>query len=423
MPILTERIVTRAKPREVKYELTCAGLTGFLVRVLPSGRKSYYVRYRTGGRDVRERIGTTLEISFTAARSFASARLATLGSRAPEHSAPPRVTRKERALLATSPPAPASPPRPPTLHEFAARFLSEHVDVRLKKSTRYNYALIMRTKILPAFGHLRLHQLERVQVIQWHAKMRDAPYEANSALLVLSSLYGRAKEWDVLNASFTPPTAYVRKFPGKSRERFLTPDERVRLEAEFDRAVARRHNEPGALRWESVTAFRLLAYTGMRRAEACDLTWEMVDWRHRCLRLPDSKTGKKTVPLSSVALELLQTCRDRADKREQPSAYVIPSRTGGRVMPSTLTSTWVRLRRRLPGLESVRLHDLRHSAASDAINAGVPLAVVSKILGHRKPSTTARYAHISDHALAEGVNMMGQAIAENSRRKGSRKKK
>jgi len=59
----------------------------------------------------------------------------------------------------------------------------------------------------------------------------------------------------------------------------------------------------------------------------------------------------------------------------------------------------------------VRLHDLRHSAASDALNAGVPLAVVGKILGHKNPQTTARYAHISDHSTRKGVEAMGTAIA------------
>ena len=161
-------------------------------------------------------------------------------------------------------------------------------------------------------------------------------------------------------------------------------------------------------------AFHLSAHTGMRRGEVCDLTWPMVDWRHRCLRLPESKTGKKTVPLSDSALDLLRDCRARAQRRRARSEYVVPNRSGAAIRPSTLTATWIRIRNRLPGFERVRLHDLRHSAASDAINAGVPLAVVGKILGHRKPSTTARYAHISDKALAEGVQLMGTAISENS---------
>ena len=66
-------------------------------------------------------------------------------------------------------------------------------------------------------------------------------------------------------------------------------------------------------------------------------------------------------------------------------------------------------------MESFRLHDLRHSAASDALMAGVPLAVVGKILGHRKPETTARYAHIADEVLSDAVETMSQAISHNTR--------
>ena len=104
--------------------------------------------------------------------------------------------------------------------------------------------------------------------------------------------------------------------------------------------------------------------------------------------------------------------RDAA-ARNNPSSFVVPTSNGGPIEGANLTHTWMRIRKRV-GLEDVRLHDLRHSAASDAINAGVPLAVVGKILGHRKPSTTQRYAHISDEALAEGVARMGAVIEKNS---------
>ncbi len=403
MPTLTKRTVERAKPRKARYELTCGTLKGFILRVLPSGKKAYYVRYRTAeGKDVRERIGVVTDIEFANARAFAQSRLLAVG--APSES---------RRL--TTPPRRAS--NLPRLDDFAERFIHEHVDVRLKRYSREKYRQLLRTAILPRFGKHRLDEINRADVIRWHGKMRETPYEANAALVLLSSIYGRAKEWDVVDATFTPPTRHVKKFPGKSRERFLSPEERVRLEVALDRGLSLNRNEHGALRWESVAAIRILAYTGMRRGEVCDLTWPMVDWRHRCLRLPDSKTGKKTVPLSAAALEILRACQKRAKARGSRSVYVVPNKHGAAIRPSTLTATWVRIRDRLPGFERVRLHDLRHSAASDAINAGVPLAVVGKILGHRKPSTTARYAHISDKALAAGVELMGSAISAHSRKK------
>ncbi|MCB9752967.1 MAG: tyrosine-type recombinase/integrase [Myxococcales bacterium] len=398
MPTLTQRVVDRAKPREARYELTCQTVRGFALRVLPTGKKAYYVRYRTAeGRDVRQRLGSTTEVSFSEARRRAVAALA--GVQEERRVAQP-IRQRERA-----------DERVPLVREFAERFLREHVDVRLKKATRRKYRQLLRSAVLPAFGERRLNAIPRAEVVRWHGARKTTPYEANYALLLLRAMYGRAKEWEVLPESFVPPTTRVRPFPEQGRERFLTPAERQRLEAYLDRALRTRSFKHGRIRAASVYAFRLLAHTGMRRGEVLGLEWSMIDWRARCARLPDSKVGKRTVPLSPQAMEVLEGAKRL--QRETPSRYVVPSSKGGQIDGSTLHATWVRVRRRI-GLDDVRLHDLRHSAASDAIMSGVPLAVVGKILGHSRPSTTQRYAHISDEALARGVEQMGAAIERNS---------
>ena len=396
MPTLTQRTADRAKPRQRRYELTCSTVRGFILRVLPSGKKAYYVRYRTGGRDVRERLGSTSELTFSQARRRAVERIAEV--RAIEAGEAPR--------LVVRPIRQSSHAEAPLMREFAERFTAQHIDIRLKPTTQLKYRQLLRTAILPAFGGQRLNQIKRAAVVRWHASMVKTPGEANNALTLLKSLFSRAKEWDVLDESFVAPTSRVKRFPDRLRERFLTPEERFRLERFLERAHEYDH---GGFRWESICAIRLLAHTGMRRGEVLGLTWAMVDWRHRVLRLPDSKTGKRVVPLSPQAVALLREARSR----NNPSSFVVPTSNGGPIEGANLTHTWTRIRKRV-GLEDVRLHDLRHSAASDAINAGVPLAVVGRILGHRKPSTTQRYAHISDEALAEGVARMGAVIEKNS---------
>ena len=409
MPKLTKEAVTRAQARKSKYELCCAELHGFILRVLPSGKKVYYVRFRDdAGKDVRRRLGPTTELSYRDARNLAAQEInARKPALAPQH-------------------ARRSGSKCPTIAQFAKRFVEEHVNVRLKPHSQRKYPSMLRNRILPAFGRCRLDEVTYAQVCRWHGSHKKTPSEANGCLVTLSSLYSRAIEWGVLPRGFDNPAHGVKKFPIPRRERFLSPKERRTLERFLDHALTIPHNKPGYLKWHTVAAIRLLAYTGMRRGEVLSLTWAMVDERHQCFRLPDSKTGQKVVPVSTDVIALVRECRKvwKACKHRPRPTHVVFARGGGPLTASTLGSTWInRVRNRIPGFEDVRLHDLRHSAASDALMAGVPLAVVGRILGHKQPTTTARYAHLSDSVVEQGVKTMAEAIrtgAKTGRRKKSR---
>jgi len=415
---LTERAVARAKARKAKYEVSCSLLTGFMLRVLPSGKKAYYVRYRDdAGKDLRIRLGGTTELSFAEAKRLAAAKLGHSGAKAEpettEMKGEPQVAKKRAA------------PRTPLFRDFASRFLREYAKPRLKPNTQQHYRRCLSSRLVPHFGDQQLDQISFADVAGFHSEMSEKPYMANNSLVIISSIYSRAIEWGVLPRDFMPPTRGVRKFKEKSRERFLTPKERAQLDRFLDAALEIPRGGAGHIAWGAVSAIRLLAMTGMRRTEICDLTWEMVDDRHRCFRLPDSKTGQKIVPVSSRVLDLVRECRGRWEtcSFNPKPRFVVYSRNGRRLEPSSLSRTWCTgVRDRIPGLEGVRLHDLRHSMASDAIMSGVPLAVVGKILGHRKPETTARYAHIADTVLNDAVEMVAETIHQ-STTTGKRRKK
>jgi len=94
---------------------------------------------------------------------------------------------------------------------------------------------------------------------------------------------------------------------------------------------------------------------------------------------------------------------------------VCPDRNGRRLAANNVERAWraLRVAAGLDGADgkpALRLHDLRHSWASDAVSAGVPLYVVGAVLGHRQPSTTARYAHLHDAAIRDGLAKAGAAI-------------
>ncbi len=404
MPVITKRLVARAKPRARRYEITCASLRGFILRVLPSGKKVYYARLREQGRDVRQRIGLVGELEFAEARARASEVLT--------GSASFSATKASAASWPSS--STRARPVTPLFRDFVRRFDSGHIATAIKASTASRYRSSIRNHLTPTFGGRRLGEIGREDVERWFGSMRNNPNAANTAIRVLSCMFSKAIDWGALPPNHRSPTRGVRKYRQRVRERFLTPDERARLEAVLDRGLEpRATNHHGVLHWSTVGVIRLLAYTGMRRSEVLGLTWDMVDLRHRVFRLPDSKTGQRAVPFGSAVHQLL--VEELLPKRAAGVPWVCVSKHGTPVSPGGIGRTWRRVRKKA-ALGEMRLHDLRHSAASDALMGGVPLAVVGKILGHRNPSTTARYAHLSDKVVQDAVEVMSASI-ERARKK------
>jgi len=397
MPTLTERLCSRTKPRKAKFEIPCASLRGFFLRVLPSGKKVYYVRHAVDGRDKRTRIGLVTEINFADARLRALEILSAKAERLPQ---PP--------MQSVSPTTAQRAQETPRVRDFARRYLSDH-GCTLKETTRKRYRIFL-DKIVAEFGDVCLHEISRSGVEAWHASMSATPTSANGAVRVLSNMFTKAEDWGLLPHGFIPPTLKIKLYRKRTRERFLTPAERARVEEALDRGVKLPRGTRGCLSWRTAAILRLLSLTGMRRDEVLSLTWQMVDVRHRVFRLPESKTGQKVVPFGSPVLGVLEKAREHT---RAGCDYVFHTRTGRRVAGTGITRSWDNIRK-LIGLQDVRLHDLRHSAASDAIMNGVPLAVVGKILGHKNPSTTARYAHISDAVLGDAVETMSRAIVRNA---------
>ena len=125
----------------------------------------------------------------------------------------------------------------------------------------------------------------------------------------------------------------------------------------------------------AVAAFRLLVLTGCRLSEIQKLEWRHVDLEYGELRLPDSKTGAKTVHLGEAASEVL-----RALTRIGGNPYVIAGKKEGAHL-NDLQHPWRRIRG-AAGLDDVRIHDLRHTFASGGLAVGEGLSMIGKLLGH-----------------------------------------
>ena len=188
----------------------------------------------------------------------------------------------------------------------------------------------------------------------------------------------------------------IAKNPRNHVARFLVADELARLGHALD---AREAEWP-----EAVAAIRLLALTGCRRSEVLNLHWRNIG--ADALNLEDSKTGPRAVPLGEAARAHIAALPRAGD----PDAFLFPRHAEGRGAYS-LATCW-RAVCADAKLGRLRLHDLRHTAASHAVMSGENLPLVGKLLGHRRHRTTAGYAHLADEHLVEAAERVGRTIAE-----------
>ncbi|MYI69433.1 MAG: site-specific integrase, partial [Boseongicola sp. SB0673_bin_14] len=182
------------------------------------------------------------------------------------------------------------------------------------------------------------------------------------------------------------------------RERFLTAEEYRRLGNVLDEAEAEGSVFPSA-----IPAIRLLLLTGCRKSEILTLKWDDVDRTAGEIRLTDGKTGWRSVPLTPAAEHVLASI-----PRIEGNPWVITGQKRGARLKN-LDAIWLRLRKRA-GLDDVRIHDCRHSYASRALALGEGLSMIAALLGHRKLTTTARYAHLARDTEKASAAKVGGSI-------------
>lgn len=417
MPTLTTKAIERAKPRAKKFEISCASVRGLILRVLPSGKKVLLYRQKSRTGDTKIRLGlfgdgTGETITLTAAREQAS-RLAVLGSGAAPASAP------------ASAPAPVEVEPELTFSDLAALFMRRHVETEaLRDSTRANYRKAI-SELMLVWGDRSLESIRFADVEEFHRSNGHRKSAANNYLRVAHLMFEKAAQWELTDRR--NPARGVKLFPENKRKRYLSAEERSRLNRVLGEALervegTRQGRTTPWVRWSHVYAVRLLLLTGMRMSEALDLEWSWISRERLEIILPHSKTGQSVRPISPAVIELL----DELEAYRRPDVpHVVYGQRKQRIHRSSLGDAWGRLRT-AAGLEDVRIHDLRHSAASAAINAGCTLKEVSVLLGHRNPKTTARYAHLSEGAGRAAAKRMTDAIQRDEQqalRKKTRKRK
>ena len=263
-----------------------------------------------------------------------------------------------------------------------------------KPATLQVNQVYLRNQIMPWFRERPIADITRGEVRQWFGTLHATPAAANRSLPILSIIMRQAEIYGYRPEGSNPCTR-IRRYPEPRRERFLNSAEIRRLGQVLADASTKARLQ--------VAIVRLLMLTGCRQSEIRTLSWG--DYREGHLFLRDSKTGPRTVWLSSSARRVLDGLR-----RTAKCVFPAVGRPGP-MSTETLYGSWRRIRTEA-GLGSLRLHDLRHTYASFALRGGESVVMIGQLLGHRDPDTTLKYTHFGDTMLRQAVESVATVLGE-----------
>lgn len=347
-----------------------SAIKGFVLEARSSGGKTYYLRYfDQHGKQHQHKIGRYEDITFEKARKRAQELRSdvVLGG-------DPAAKKAEKKAI-------------PTYAELAAQHIAD-AQTYLKQPK--NIERVINTHLLPRWRNVRLTEIAQQDVAKWLAEKRQsglAPATVEKIRITFNRSFVLAAKWGMPGGEVNPVRNVSRPRYSNARQRYLTADQAKRLH----KAVEASTNP------QLKFIVGLLLLTGARKSELLKAQWKDVDVERKAWFIPDTKTGTpRHVPLSQAALDLIGKL-PKYDK----CPWLIPNPETKQPFVS-IKRAWTTARDDA-GLQGLRLHDLRHSAASFMINAGIDLYAVGRILGHADHASTQRYSHLANDTLLAAV--------------------
>lgn len=394
---ISKATVDQCEPAAARYTAWDTDLKGFGVRVTPQGTKTYVARYRVGG----GRSGTLRQFvigrhgTVTPEQARADAKIILADATRREDPQGDRASRRAELTLA----------------KLCDLYLEEGCATK-KPSTLHTDKSRIDRHVRPLLGSRRLSTLKRADIerfLQDVATGKTALVQktkkrgksvvrgGKGAATRTVGLLGAILEFAVGRGLLAlNPARGVERYKDNQSQRFLTGDEMGRLGSTLATIKANAH---------ALNIIRLLALTGARRSEIEGLCWSEIDLPNSCLRLADSKTGARVLPIGAAAVVVIE-----ALSRSNESPFVFPSADDPTKHFMGTPKVWLRVRKAAK-LEGARLHDLRHHLAGLGASGGYSLPIIGAILGHRDAKTTRQYAHLSDTPVKLAADKMAQDAA------------
>jgi integrase len=345
-------------------------MTGLVLEVRSTGGKTYYLRYiDPHGRQKQLKIGGYADVTFEQARK--------------------KAQRLQSEVVLGGDPAGEKEGRKaiPTYGSLATQHLAH---AKTYQKSYDSTEMIMRRHVLPRWEKLRLTEIKPQDVAAWLRGKADEGYKpatVEKMRVVFSRSFVLAKRWNMPGSEINPVLGLERPKFDNRRSRYLTAEEAGRLFKALE----------VSLNPQLKHIVRLLLLTGARVSELLHAEWRHVDLERRAWLIPMSKTGKsRHVPLSQAAIEIIQQL-----PRFDGCPYLVAN-PETRLPFVSIKHSWQTARKEA-GLRDLHIHDLRHSAASFMINAGIDLYAVGRVLGHADHKSTMRYSHLANDTLIAAV--------------------
>ncbi len=299
--------------------------------------------------------------------------------------------------------------------------------ISIEPSLRYNtfkqYSQVTRQHILPVLGNFQLRDLKPEHIQQLYNQMVKNEYGLRTVQVVHSVIH-RALVHAVKLGSIprNPDDATTPPKPKTVEMQFLDENQVQQLlitaKARNDRLFALYH---------------LAIATGMRQGELLGLKWSDLEWEQGLLQVqrqltikkgggfeftaPKTKSGIRRIDLGENTLRILREHRQQqlvqmqmAGETWQENDLIFPSEIGTTSDRDNIRKDFKRLLKEA-GLPAIRFHDLRHTGASLLLNNGIPVIIVSRRLGHARPSITLDvYGHLMPGKQKEVAMLMDQLL-------------
>jgi len=226
----------------------------------------------------------------------------------------------------------------------------------------------------------------RARKLQGH---KPTPIRANRMGEVLRKMFTLAMEWEW--RADNPAQGFHRRIEN-ARERFLSPDELVRLAAALDAATDQR----------AASIIRMCMLTGARVGEVRNARFEQFNLDYAIWSKPASTTKQRKVHRVPISQDVVAIVRQRQLVVPSGNPWVFPGDAIGKPVRE-VRRFWVKVQKEAD-LPDVRIHDLRHTFASLLVSGGASLEIIGRLLGHSQMQTTQRYAHLMESPLRAGVD-------------------